>query len=68
MAKIIYKQRWYGSYKYTTCQICKAEFKIEQPIRLSIPYCNNCNKIILDCAQTYCGWCGVRLESEGEKG
>lgn len=64
MARIIYKERHIGGYKYTQCPRCNHEFEIEHPMEFKMPYCSTCGKIILDAAQNYCCWCGEKIEEQ----
>jgi hypothetical protein len=58
MAEMIYKKRiTYGP--------------SNQLVQMDMPYCGDCGKIVFDCQQKYCCWCGGKfepVEPEGGKG
>ena len=66
MAKIKPINRLTGGYKYVTakCRYCRveSEIQIDKPVKLDLPYCSNCNKIVFDCTQNFCCWCGEEFE------
>jgi len=63
-SNIIFKERLLGGYKYIKCPQCNHGFETEQPKQTRMPYCNQCNKIILDLTQKFCCWCGVKFKKE----
>lgn len=67
MAKIIYKNRSHGGYKYTSCPICNNTVEVDRPVQLEMPYCGDCGMIVLDCSQKFCCWCGAAFEKNHKK-
>lgn len=67
MAEMIYKSRSLGGHRYKTCPNCHHEIETEHPIRLDMPYCGDCGKIVLDANQQYCCWCGERFEESEDE-
>jgi len=62
MAKMVYKNRVMGGYKYVSCPKCNYEIEVNHPIELGMPYCSDCDGIVLDATQKYCCWCGEKFE------
>jgi len=61
MASIEWKMRRIGGYHEKVCPDCGRK-EIKTPIMTNMPYCSGCHKIVLDCTQKYCCWCGVEFE------
>lgn len=62
MAEIVCYTRLVGGYKYMNCPHCDGVVEVDKPRKLSMPYCSDCGKIVLDATQVYCCWCGKRFE------
>lgn len=63
MAKFKMIKRYINGESKAFCQQCKAKVPITNSvIRIEMPYCNNCGKIVFDLNQKYCCWCGEKFE------
>lgn len=61
MAKMMHRDRITGGYEYMRCPKCHTEIEINHPIKVRMPYCSECGRIILDAEQRYCCWCGAKF-------
>jgi len=62
MAKFKMIKRYICGDEKAFCETCKKEIPITASnIELEMPYCSECGKIVLDCSQNYCCWCGEKF-------
>jgi len=56
LIKRIFHEEWF------TCSNCGKSTRLKKEITLKMPYCGNCDMVIHDSNQKYCGYCGCELE------
>lgn len=62
MTKMVYHSRIVSDHDNHTCTQCGHLDHTGSESTLDLPYCGACGKVVLDINQSYCCWCGEKIQ------